>query len=156
VLSQSWNFEVCKLQTGTVGCFWDVMKLYTLYLTVLTVRSSKAPDTRPRAQSTPPGAPPGRCSHSCCYSPLPRDTDVQYRDARTHGTGRTLVYTVRIYEHTAPSGHLFTLSGYMNTRHRADTCLHCANAQTYCSPRTLSRNMKACHRPDTYRHSPET
>ena len=108
------------------------------------MRSSKVPDTRVRARSTPPEATPEGCCHSRCCSPL----------------SHTLICTVRIQEHwhrldtclhcpdvehTAQTGHLITPSGYrthntcrtfiytvriQNTRHRPDTYSHCPDTRT--------------------------
>jgi hypothetical protein len=161
------------METGKTGCFWNVLKWYILYLTVLTVRSSKAPDTRVRAQSTPPGATPGRCSHSCCYSPLSRYTDLHCPDTRTHGTGRTLLYTLWVQENTEPAGHFFTLSEYTNTRHQPDTSLHSLDIRKHGTGRTtfytvrihehtapagqfftLSGYKKTRNRQDTFLHCP--
>ena len=78
---------------------------------------------------------------------------------RPHGTGRKLIYTVRIW----------------NTRHRPDTCLHCPDTWKHGTGRTLGysvrifehraharnlttlrRYLNTRNRPDTYWQGPDT
>lgn len=133
----------------------------TQSIRVLTVRSSKAPDTRVEAQSTPPGATPGRCCHSGSYSPLSCNNVLHSPDAQTqrhwlpdtclhcpvtrrHGTDRTLLYSVWIHENTDPAGHLFTLSGHENMAPAGHLFALSGRVMTF------SRYRNTRHRPDTY------